>query len=224
MKYSRDYKQAALMLITAVLCMQAQEPGYAEKGTSGAIMANPHEIPPVKVTGVGTGKLFADTEKGLACTFEYPENWAIGTEKGRKQPYQQAIILGPRNSSDNFSASLTVRRMPNKASGGIYSQLADLTQARQKQYGSNPRYRQLNTGERMVSGQKAVSMTIEYAVPIPPYGKLQAEPVLLQTQFVQFASAGVLYELTFSADARDYAAYEPVFEHLLQTFTLQQPQ
>ena len=223
MKHYRHYKRAALILITAALCIKVQGPGYAEKGAPGATMTNPHEMPPVKVTGVGPGKLFTDAEKLLACTFEYPENWAIGTEKGRKQPYQQVIILGPRNTSNNFSASLTMRRMPMKASGGIYSQLADLTEVRQKQYAKNPQYRQLNLGERMVSGQKAVSMTIEYTVPIPPYGKLQAEQVTLRTQFVQFALAGALYELSFSADARDYSVYEPVFERLLQTFVLTAP-
>ncbi len=219
----KQYKRTALILITAALFIKVQGPGYAEKGAPVAAMTHPHEMPPVKVTGVGPGKLFADAEKLLACTFEYPENWAIGTEKGRKLPYQQAIILGPRNSSDNFSASLTVRRIPNQASGGMYAQLPDLTEARRKQYASNPHYRQLNTGERIVSGQKAISLTIEYAVPIPPYGKLQGEPVTLQTQFIQFESAGAFYELSFSADARDYPVYEPVFERLLQTFTLTAP-
>ena len=193
MKQHRYYKRAALMLMTAALCMKVQGTGYAEKGAPGATMTNPHEMPPMKVTGAGPGKLFADAEKLLACTFEYPENWAIGTEKGRKQPYQQAIILGPRNSSDNFSASLTVRRMPAKAAGGLYAQLADLTEERRKQYASNPHYRQLNAGERVVGGRKAALMTIEYAVAIPPYGKLQGEQVSLRTQFVQFESAGMFY-------------------------------
>ena len=45
-----------------------------------------------QVTGVGPWVVYQDPTAALGFTFEYPENWAAGTETGRDQPYWQLII------------------------------------------------------------------------------------------------------------------------------------
>lgn len=206
----------------AVFCVvPAGEGVYAEKrATQATMIPNPHDMPPVQVSGVGSWINYSDQENALGCVFEYPENWAVGTERGQKQAYSQAVILGPRNASNTFSAGLTVRRMMTKASGGLYADLESLKVARQKQYGANAHYKKLDSGEQVLGGQKAAWMVIEYNTPLLPANDLHAFSVTVRMKLVQFAIGNTLYEISYAADVGQYARYEAVFEHLLQTLTI----
>lgn len=177
-----------------------------------------HHLPPAQVHGVGPWTRFQAADSPLDFTFEYPGNWRLGTERGRRQPYWQAIILGPRNPADTFSTSLVIRRLPTKASGGAYEDLDALMAARRKQFAGHQDFALIEEGERPLLGATGRFMRFSYRV-TPPVGRDQtrAIPTTIVSTIVWLALGEQLHELSYQADVVDVAAYQPVYDHLLES-------
>jgi len=180
-----------------------------------------HERLRTHVTGVGPWVVYQDPSV-VGATFEYPQNWVVGSEIGREQPYRQVIILGPRNPENTWSTGLTIRQYPTKAAGGLYPSLQALIEARRKQYGSNASFQRIEEGARPLGDLQTWQSVFTYVVPLPPHS-VQAKPTAIQTRLVLFAAGDALYEVSYTADASQYPTYQDVFDHLLQTLKLITP-
>ncbi len=179
---------------------------------------SPHHVPPVVVHGVGPWKRYDQASGALDFTFEYPGNWAQGVEEGRRQPYRQVIIIGPRNMKNTFSAGLVVRRLPNKAAGGSFQDLAALMQHRRAQYQAREQFSVIEERELPLLGTTAHRLEYGYLTPLPQTGnQTQALVPRIRAVTIWLTIGDRLYELTFEADAEEFPTYLPVFEHLVQS-------
>ncbi|MBI3321477.1 MAG: hypothetical protein HYZ91_04325 [Candidatus Omnitrophica bacterium] len=178
-----------------------------------------HVPPPVQVSGVGSWTVYRGQHGRLDVAFEYPQNWAVGAEEGREQPYWQVVILGPRNAKNTLNVSMVVRKLSTTAEGGLYDDFQALVETRRTQYAANHDFQLLGEGASSVSGVAARQSEFSYVVPLPPHS-VEPKPTSMQTRLVQFAFRGALYELSYTADVNQYATYHNVFAHLLDTFTL----
>jgi hypothetical protein len=176
----------------------------------------------VQVTGVGPWVRYRDPDASLDYTFEYPGNWVLSIDQGKEQPYWQALILGPRNAGDGFSATLTVRRLPTTAPGALYKDLPTLIDERRRQASASAEYELAEEGERQVDGLAARQADFTYVVPLP-IDSIHPKPTKLRARQVQFARGEALYELHFAADAQDFPAFEHVFDHLVESFHFDAP-
>ena len=181
-----------------------------------------HDIPPVQVSGVGPWVRYAQPRASFDFTFEYPQNWIAGLEEGRQQPYAQAVILGPRNAADSYSAGLTIRRQPVKALGGLYESVEALRRSRRAQYAAAHDVEIISEGEQPLGKITAWRMELSYTVPLPSHSA-EATPTRIRLLLVQFAVFEQLYELSFSADASEYLTYRHVFDHLLASLRFTTP-
>ena len=166
------------------------------------------------VTGVGPWVAYQDPTASLGLTFEYPQNWVTGTDIGRNQAYWQLIILGPRNAKNTWSAGLTIRK---RSTTGLYQSLELRIERHLKQAASAPQFQLLEEGSRQVGVFQTWQMTWACTVPLPPHSAQATTPTPIQTRLVIFAIGEHLYELNYSADAKEYPAYQHVFDHLLDT-------
>jgi len=169
--------------------------------------------------GMDDYKVFTGTKPRLMVTFEYPGPWALQEEQGRIEFYREARILGPRNHDDTYTAYFSVRGSPLKPFGGQHESVEDLV----RHYRSH-----LSQGTQIVSeqqvtvaGHKASDLTISLTMPAMHHKGIKAMEVPLRTRTVLVEKTPYLYELTYSADAREYDRYAEAFERLIKTFRFQ---
>ena len=179
-------------------------------------------IPPIQVSGIGPWVRYQNTRAQLDFAFEYPQNWVVGLEEGRQQPYAQVIILGPRNAANSYSAGLTIRRQPVKTSGGLYENLEALIKSRRSQRAANRAFELLGEREQPLGQLTAWRSEFTDVVPLPSHS-VEAKPTKIRTVLVQFAVYEQLYELSFSADTSEYPQYQYVFDHLLNSLRFTNP-
>jgi hypothetical protein len=205
---------AALACGMALAQAPAQESRMAESRSL-------HHRVPVHVQGVGPWKRYEPADVPLGVTFEYPQNWVAGAERGRQQPYWQVIILGPRNPEDTFSATLVVRKLPKRTAGGVHEDLDALLRARRRQYEARQRLVTFEETQRTLLDRRAQQLQFAYAATIPTaQDQTKTLTTRLQVVIVSLDVGDHLYELTYEADADEFSLYQPVFEHLLETLRL----
>ena len=168
-----------------------------------------------EVSGVGEWTAYHDQAVLPELTFEYPKNWLLGADTRHKELYQQVMALGPAHPNSRYRANLVVRRMPTAAQGGSYKDLQALVAARRKQWAAYPNFQLASEREETAAGVSGLRIDYLYTAPLPAQS-VQAVPTTIQTSTVSLALGGALYEISYSADARDYATYEPVFRHALE--------
>jgi hypothetical protein len=179
---------------------------------------SPHHLPPADVHGVGPSKRYDQAAGAMDFSFEYPGNWALGVEEGRRQPYRQAIILGPRNVKDTFSAALVIRRLPSKSAGGSFETLQELMEHRRKQYQGREQFSVTGEDTPPLLGTTAHRMQFGYLT-TPPQARNQMQALVTRVRAIAvwLTIGDRLYELTYEADVDDFPAYLPVFDRLLQS-------
>jgi len=152
----------------------------------------------------------------LPLMFEYPENWKVGAEARPAGPYQQVIILGPRNALDTYSAGLVVRELRTRQDGGSYADAGELVERRRRQYQAAAEFALLTDRPLSLGGAPGHELEFEYTTRLPhPHSVPRLTTV--KTRVVVMEHAGKLYELSYSADRQDYERHQPVFAHLLDT-------
>ena len=149
-------------------------------------------------------------------TFDYPRNWVAGEEEGRSEPYQQIVILGPRNAQDTYSAGLTIRILPTRAAGGSYADLSELAQWRRSQHAQTKDAVILKEQMAHVGGLSGTELEVESHAALPPRA-LEQHRTTLRTHLVMLAKGDRLYEFSYSADAHDYPRYHSAFDRLLRS-------
>lgn len=156
---------------------------------------------------------------GLSVGFRYPSGWKLREETGTIEPYRQIVIQGPRNQDDTYTASLSILAAPLTPEGGKYQSAASLFW----HYRNHPLPGTsiLDQSNRTVGGVMAMDVTVTYVIPpLHTHGLKPIEiPVKSRTVILQRDSS--VYQLTFSADAREYDQHAQAFEQLLQSFRFQ---
>jgi hypothetical protein len=156
----------------------------------------------------------------LGVSFSYPDAWQAQEARGSLEPYHQVRLRGPRNREDTYTAYMIVRSRPSGSADGASESAQAMLQ----------RYRELlpegskidRDVVRQLAGQSAHDLVISYTIPPrrlhaePPASNPSLEiPVTTRTLFLERGQR--LYELVYSADARDYRRFAAVFERLLET-------
>ncbi len=160
---------------------------------------------------------FRPKKLSLPFRFEYPSNWMAGEEEGQGSPYQQVIVLGPRNALDTYNAGLTVRIMPTKTAGGQYENLEELVQRRRAQHGHSGRLEIVRDQPTRLLGLTGTELEFRVDMRLPQGGSHGSTPTEVQTHTILMAEGNRLFEFIYSADARDYGRYHEAFDHLLQS-------
>jgi hypothetical protein len=215
-------RRRVLILALAVgilgVVIMSQRPPPAGKG--GGSPPLPPDLPrPELVARVeGMGPFVPYQPKGLSLpfSFEYPKNWAAGEERGRSEPYQQILILGPRNAQDTYNAGLVIRMLPTQPRGGRFADVGELTQWRRGQFAAAKAFVVLTDRPRSVEDAAGMELEMQFtaALPLPT---MASQDTTLRSHTVIVERDGQLYEFSYSADVRDYQRYYPAFAHLIET-------
>ena len=156
---------------------------------------------------------------GLNVSFQYPRGWTLREESGTIEPYRQVFIQGSRNQEGTYTASLSVLAAPITPEEGKYQSAASLF----LHYTSHlfPGSTVLSQSNPTVDGILAMDVTVSYV--IPPLHKHGLKPVEIpvKSRTVIFQRDPYVYQLTYSADAREYDRYADAFERLLNTLAFQ---
>jgi hypothetical protein len=117
---------------------------------------------------------------------------------------------------------MIVRSRPSRENGGPYESAEALMQRYRELLPEGARVDQNDV--RQLAGRPAHNLVVSYTIPPRRFHVQSAEstptleiPVTTRTLFLEHGSR--LYELVYSADARDYRRFAVVFERLLETIT-----
>ena len=162
---------------------------------------------------------FQGYDAELRVAFQYPEGWRLEQEKGTIDRYQKVRLLGYRNQEGTYTCYLSVVGFPKKESGGKFETLEEFA----RNYKEHLLIDSKIEAEvaHSVAGQKAIDLTVSYTIPpLYKHGLKAIEiPVKTRTLFAQ--KGPYLYQITYSADAREYDLHAQAFEQLLKTFRFQ---
>ena len=167
---------------------------------------------------------FRATKVSLPFTFDYPVGWSAGEEQGKHSPYQQVLVLGPRNAQDTYTAGFIVRLLPTKAAGGTHANADELVHWRRTQVVREDTYEWVKDQPIELLGMKGTELEFRSEMKLPPHGTQggTAIPTSVTTRAIVLSHGNRLVELQYSADAHDYERYRPAFEHLLSSLRLKE--
>ena len=168
-----------------------------------------------RMTRTGNEAEYRGTEPALSVTFHYPADWRLTEEQGRLEVYREVRIQGPRNAEDTYTGFLIVRSSPLKTSGGRFGSAEELL--RHKRRYALPGTTVLVDGTRRVAGRTARELVVTYTIPRLNQPGLKPLPIPVKTRTLVLMKDPYLYELSFSADAREYDRDAGAFERLLKT-------
>lgn len=159
---------------------------------------------------------YRGTDPALHVTFQYPEGWIVQEERGQVERYTQVRIMGPRNHDDSYSCYLAVQGLPLQALGGKFHTADEFV----RNYTTH-----LIEGATLVSERKttisdvsATDLVVSYTLPPWHHRDLKPVEVPVKTRTVILEKSPYLYQLTFSADAREYDLHANAFDRLLNSF------
>jgi len=156
----------------------------------------------------------------LTVRFQYPAGWSLQEEQGQQQPFRQVRIMGPRNADETYRCYLAVLATPMAAAGGAHASVEEMA----RQYaGHLQRDAQVVASQdASLAGAKGRDLTVSYTQSAWRFhGVHQPGPVPVKVRTLLLQKGATLYQLTLSADAREYERYAPVFERLLRSFQFQ---
>lgn len=158
-------------------------------------------------------------EPGLTLTFQYPAAWRLQEERGKVDKYRQVRVLGPRNADATYTCYVTVRSSPQQSHGGKYERVEELV----RNYKDHQFVGSVVEVDRRktVAGVSAYDLTVSYTVPPQHKPNLKPIPIPVKTRTVFLEKSPYLYELRYSADAREYGQHSQAFERLLKTLRFQ---
>jgi hypothetical protein len=151
----------------------------------------------------------------LRVSFEYPTDWEFQEGHGAMEPYAQVRLIGPRNGEGTYSCYIVVRHFQRRAQGRFAS-AQDAARYHIKHL--PPDAKMLSQRDEIIGGHAARSIIATYTIPALHKAALRSRdiPVRQQTMFLEQGPS--IYEITFSADSREYLKHLSAFSRLLQTF------
>jgi hypothetical protein len=171
-------------------------------------------IAPAWFAAAAGERQYAGTDASLGIAFSYPDAWKAQEERGRLEPYRQVRLRGPRNQADTYTAYIIVRSRPSGDDEGSYESVEALMQ----------RYRELlpegtsvdQDDVRQLAGSAARDLIVSSTIP-KRHRHVESPEIPVTTRTVCLEHGHRLYELVYSADAREYPRFVSVFERLLDT-------
>ena len=150
----------------------------------------------------------------LPVTFHYAKGWRLREEQGTVETYRGVRLLGARNPDDTYTAYVVVRAFPLAASdGGHYSSAHLFVNHTLTHLPSGAVVE--SQGAREVAGLAAYEVLMSYTIPPLHYAGLHAIQIQVRTRTLVLERPPYLYEVAYSADAREYPRYASTFERLL---------
>lgn len=162
---------------------------------------------------------YVGTTPPLAISFHYPAGWAQHEEAGRGEPFRQVRFMGPRNREDSYTCYFAVMGAPLTAAGGKHRSAVAFIE----HYTSHlpPEAKILQSRQTVVDGMPATDLLISYVQPPWHHVGLKAIDIPITTRTVILERGSTLFQLSYSADAREYDAQAQAFEELVTTFRFQ---
>ena len=149
----------------------------------------------------------------LPSAFLYPASWSIREERGRLEPSVQLRLLGVRNGEDTYTCFISIRSRPVQAAGGLSLHITDLIRQHTERLLEGAIIDDRHATH--IAGLPAEELTVSYTIPPLYHQGLKPLAIPVTTRTVLLERGGYGYELVYSADAREYARYEPVFNRVL---------
>ena len=158
-------------------------------------------------------RVYRGTTPPLAVSLAYPSEWRLTEEMGSRERYAQVRLLGPRNAEDTYTTYIAVRGVVPDEEGAPVEGLDE----RVRRYANELLDGTSLESIQPTSLQHAEARDLVVAFTVPPLFRsgLKALPIPVKTRALFLRRGAYLYELIYSADARDYAAHAPVFERVL---------
>lgn len=165
--------------------------------------------PPAAVPGPAE-RLYQGTRPPLALRFVYPSAWRLSDEQRALEPFTGLRLLGPRNQEDTYTASITIRAVRPADDPALPLEVRVREYLDHLPDGAVVERRTARKLEQAPAEDLVVSLSVLFF-----RSGLKPLPIPVKTRAVFFRRGPYLYWVMYSADARDYAAHEPVFERLL---------
>lgn len=169
--------------------------------------------------GGAHGQKFVGTTPGLQVSLEYPEGWSLSEEHGQVERYELVRLLGPRNQDESYSCYLSVQGAPTQAFGGKWQGREDLAQNYLSHLHQGAQV--LETRETIIAGIPAKDITVFYTMSPWRHQGLKAVDIPIKARTLILERGPYVYQLIYSADAREYDRYADAFERLLNTLAFQ---
>ena len=158
-------------------------------------------------------RVYRGSAPPLDLSLAYPSQWRLTEEAGSRERYVQMRLLGPRNAEDTYTANITVRGVVPGGEGTVVEDLDE----RVRRYAD-----ELLDGTTVESIQptslqhaEARDLLVSFTVPPLFHPGFKSLPIPVKTRTVFLRRGAYLYEVIYSADAREYAAHAPAFERVL---------
>lgn len=165
-----------------------------------------------------SAQAYASRDPEFPVRFTYSADWALEESQGRLEPYRQVRLRGSRNAENTYTAYVTIRRTPLRAQGGRYEALDDAVAAQTAQLPEGAVIELQAT--RQIGGLRAEELIIAYTIPPMHRAGLRAVAIPVRTRTILLQEGTSLYELVFSADAREYASQAAVLDQVLEHLEL----
>ena len=157
----------------------------------------------------------------LPVSFVYPADWRLTEELGGSEAYHAARLQGPRNTDNTYTAYLVVRAFPVQPPGSRYADQRAMLNHVLTTLPDGARVVQQAT--RPVGGGAADDLTFTHTIPPLHHAKRNAVKIPVKTRTLVVAHGALLYELTYSADERDYDTHLAAFDALLASLQFASP-
>jgi len=160
--------------------------------------------------------LYDSQNPKLPCTFQFPRTWSISESDGTTEPYSEYDLLGRANKQKTFSThiSVSITDAAVAKATNLNDYLDRFTERAKQLY---DRYEVVRRIKTQVWGQSVPTLDIAYALPLPIEQTTNTWTIILERRAV-ILNNGKLWTFIYSADANDYEASLPVFQHFLDTF------
>ena len=151
----------------------------------------------------------------LPVSFKYPVSWMLREDQGKIDHYSQAIILAPKKPGWPYTAAFVVRGSPLKSARGRFETPEELKQNFVSHLYKDPRV--LKESTLRLKGTSSIDLTVSYTfLPIRHKG-FNAQPVPVKNRILFAQNNGILYELSYSADEREFESHSAEFSRLLKS-------
>ena len=174
----------------------------------------PHHLKEERMNPIRYSK-YLGTPTGLLANFEYPEGWLLHEEQGQAERYKQVRITGPRNREDSYSCYFAVQEFPLKTYGGVYQNAEEIL----RRYTEHlPEGAHTIVNRAPLSGLPAIDVLASYTSRPWHHQGMKAVEVPIAMRVIIVQKGPYLYQLNYSADARESEQYAEAFDHLAHTF------
>ena len=165
-----------------------------------------------------TYSMYTGNDATFPIRFEAPDGWKATEESGTVDSYRAIRLLGPRNAEDTYTSAITIRQSPVKAQGGKFASGEELMEhaLAHQLSGSTTEARTVTT----VAETPAIDVTVAYTVPPLRLPKLTPLPIPVKTRTLVLVKGSYVYEVIYTADAREYSRHASVFERVARSLQI----